>query len=230
LTTDEVPSQIRYGIPERRSLEFFGDADAALLFDAAVQRLASFGGVNSEIDYAPFAELNGLLFKGAWLAERYGALRHIVENQPNALLPVTRAILEGGRSISGADVFAAQQRCNVLKRRIEKLWQEIDVLVVPTTGTIYRIDEIESDPIDLNFRLGRYTNFVNLADLAAVAVPAGFRSDGLPLGITLIGPAFFDHQLAAIAERFHQADGWQLGARAVRRVHASAREDVGNFT
>ena len=226
---DAIPPRITFGIPERQSLEFFGDADAARLFDAAVQRLASFGDVNDEIDYTPFAELNELLFKGAWLAERYGALRQIVEGQPAALLPVTRAILEGGRSVSGAEVFSAQQRCNVLKRRIDKLWHEIDVLVVPTTGTIYRIDEIESDPIELNFRLGRYTNFVNLADLAAIAVPAGFRSNGLPLGITLIGPAFSDHRLAAVAERYHEADERRLGARAVRRAHASTGEDVGNF-
>ncbi|MFN5456015.1 MAG: allophanate hydrolase, partial [Bradyrhizobium sp.] len=164
---EEVVTPIRFGIPDRGSLDFFGDAEAAALFDAAVRRLGESGTVDSSIDYAPFSELNQLLFKGPWLAERYGALRHIVDGRPDALLPVTRVILEGGRSISGADVFAAQQRCEVLKRQIAALWQRIDVLVVPTTGTIYRIDEIEADPLDRNYKLGTYTNFVNLADLAA---------------------------------------------------------------
>ena len=223
LAPEEVVTPIRFGIPDRGSLDFFGDAEAAALFDAAVRRLGESGTVDSSIDYAPFSELNQLLFKGPWLAERYGALRHIVDGRPDALLPVTRVILEGGRSISGAEVFAAQQRCEVLKRQIAALWQRIDVLVVPTTGTIYRIDEIEADPLDRNYKLGTYTNFVNLADLAAVAIPAGFRPNGLPFGITLLAPAFSDHRLATIAARVHDAGGWPLGARAARHVAIQGR-------
>src|SRR5207248_11339923 len=94
--------------------------------------------------------------------------------QPDALFPVTRDVLVGGRSVSGAEVYAAQQRLNILKRQIAQLWNEIDIFAVPTTGTIYRIDEVEADPITLNARIGIYTNFVNLADLSAVAVPNGF--------------------------------------------------------
>ncbi|MGJ5202875.1 allophanate hydrolase [Bradyrhizobium sp. HKCCYLR20261] len=215
LKPDAVPSPVRFGIPARAALDFFGDAESERLFDAAVRRLGTLGSVTTDIDYTPFAELNQLLFKGPWLAERYGALREIVAREPDALFPVTRAILEGGRSISGADVFAGQQRCLVLRRQIERLWQDIDVLVVPTAGTIERIEAIAADPIERNFRLGTYTNFVNLADLAAVAVPAGFRADGLPFGISLIAPALSDHQLARVAARVHESGGLPLGARAV---------------
>lgn len=162
----------------------------AALFANAVERLESFGGRKVEVDYTPFTEINDLVFKGPWLAERYGALQRFVDERPDELFPITRDILVGGRSISGAEVFAAQQRLNVLKRQVAKLWNEVDILAVPTTGTIYLIDEVEADPITLNARIGTYTNFVNLADLSAVAVPSGFLPNGLPQGIALISLAF----------------------------------------
>lgn len=230
LAEQRLSDEFSFGVPEQAALDFFGDTEAAALFDRAVSRLQALGGRRVGIDYSPFAEINDFLFKGPWLAERYGALRQIVEEQPGSLFPLTREILLGGRSISGADVFAAQQRLNVLKRRINELWNEIDVLVVPTTGTIYRIDQIELDPIALNAKLGTYTNFVNLADLAAVAVPNGFRADGLPLGITVIGPAFADKDVARLADRIHRAAGLPLGARQARPAqfssHSATREET----
>ncbi|MDH2384364.1 allophanate hydrolase [Bradyrhizobium sp. CER78] len=218
-----LPAEFRFGVPASPWLDFFGNVDAAALFGEAVARLERLGGRKVEVDYAPFAEINDLLFNGPWLADRYGALSRFVDSQPEALFPVTRDILLGGRGVSGGEVFAAQQRLNILKRQIEKLWNEIDVIVVPTTGTIYRIDEVAADPVTLNARLGTYTNFVNLADLSAVAVPSGFLPNGLPQGITVIAPAFADHHAAALAQRFHGA-GLPLGARHVHRaaspVHA----------
>jgi allophanate hydrolase/aspartyl-tRNA(Asn)/glutamyl-tRNA(Gln) amidotransferase subunit A len=224
-----LADDFRFGLPDKASLDFFGDKEAAALFDGAIERLERLGGRRVDIDYAPFAEINDFLFKGPWLAERYGALRHVVEEKPGALLPLTRQILLGGKSISGADVFAAQQRLNVLKREIHDLWNAIDLFVVPTTGTIYRIEEIEADPIGLNAKLGTYTNFVNLADLSAVAVPNGFRTDGLPLGVTLIAPAFADVELARFADRFHHAGQLLLGARQARirlSTQSSRREEA----
>ncbi len=149
-----MPAEFSFGVPAPQWLDFFGDQDATALFSKAVERLQNLGGRKVEIDYAPSAEMNDLMFKGPWLADRYGALRHFVDKQPEALLPVTRDILLGGRSIPGGDVFAAQQRLNILKRQIDKLWDEIDILVVPTTGTIYRIDDVEADPITLNAKSG----------------------------------------------------------------------------
>ncbi|MGO4712695.1 allophanate hydrolase [Bradyrhizobium sp. 2TAF24] len=218
----------RFGVPRAAQLEFFGNGDAAALFDAAVRRLETLGGTRVEVDYGPFLEINDLLFQGPWLAERYGALQSFVDAQPEAILPVTRDILLGGARISGAQVFAAQRRLNLLKREIERLWLDIDVFAVPTTGTAYTIAELVADPITLNFRLGTYTNFVNLADLAAVAVPAGFLPNGVPQGISLITPAFADHDAAALAERFHRHQNLPLAARAVAaadRVAPSHRQE-----
>jgi allophanate hydrolase/aspartyl-tRNA(Asn)/glutamyl-tRNA(Gln) amidotransferase subunit A len=209
----------RFGVPAAEFLDFFGDAAAAALFAGAVERLQALGGEKVEIDYEPFLEINDLLFRGPWLAERYGALSRFVEDRPGALLPVTRGILLGAKQFAGADVFAAQQRLNVLKRRIDRLWRDIDVLVVPTTGTIYTIAEIAADPIALNARLGTYTNFVNLADLAAVAVPNGFLPNGLPQGVTLIGPAFTDNSVASLADLFHRSTGLPLGVGTTRHSH-----------
>jgi allophanate hydrolase/aspartyl-tRNA(Asn)/glutamyl-tRNA(Gln) amidotransferase subunit A len=222
-TLDLEPSTFRFGVPRQQDLDFFGDTGAEALFKEATQRLEKIGGTSAEIDYSPFAEINDLLFEGSWLAERYGALHKIVDHNPAALFPVTRDILQGGRKIAGSDVFAAQQRLNLLKRKINRLWSDIDVLVVPTTGTIYRIEDVESDPLTLNSRLGRYTNFVNLADLAAVAVPNGFLPNGLPQGITIIAPALADNYAAAIADRFHRASSLPLGARGAIRKDSQSR-------
>jgi allophanate hydrolase/aspartyl-tRNA(Asn)/glutamyl-tRNA(Gln) amidotransferase subunit A len=223
------PASFDFGVPGAQWLEFFGDTSAAALFGKAVERLESLGGRKVEVDYAPFTEINDFLFKGPWLAERYGSLQRIVDEQPDALFPVTRDILVGGRSISGAEVYAAQQRLNILKRQVAKLWDTIDIFAVPTTGTIYRIDEVEADPITLNARMGTYTNFVNLADLSGVAVPGGFLPNGLPQGITFIAPAFADRHAAAIADLFHRAGGLPLGARhlsAARPNHAIQRKEI----
>lgn len=117
------------------------------------------------------------------------------------MLPVTRQVIESGRRYSAVDVFRAQHHLSRLRLEIDALWN-FDLLLVPAAPTIYRIAQVEADPIELNSRLGRYTNFVNLLDLCALAVPAGFRPDGLPFGVTLIGPRCSEHSLAALGARF----------------------------
>lgn len=211
---DAWPS-FRFGVPAAPWLEFFGDTAAAALFDAAVARLTAIGGVRVEIDFAPFREINDMLFLGPWLADRYGALKPFLDRNIDAVLPVTRDILLGGTQITGAQVFAGQQRLAELKQKIDAGWRDIDVLFVPTTPTTYRIGEIAADPIALNARIGTYTTFVNLADLAAVAVPSGFLPNGLPQGVTLIGPALSDRSLARLAGRYHQHSGLPLGTRGL---------------
>jgi allophanate hydrolase len=119
------------------------------------------------------------------------------------MLAVTRQIIEGGKNFSAADLFKAQEKLLQLKRKVASLFKTFDLLVVPGAPTIYKISEIEAKPVELNSRLGRYTNFANLLDLAAITVPAGLRPDGLPFGITLVGPAFSDPSLAALAARFN---------------------------
>lgn len=184
-------SRFRFAVP--RQLEFHGDREYERLFSAALARLGALGGAVGEIDFTPFLEVQSLLY-GPWVAER------LAEDFPlDDMLPVTRKVIESGARYSAADAFRAQHRLAELR---EKCTFE-NVLVVPGAPTIYRIAEVEADPIELNSRLGRYTNFVNLLDLAAITVPAGFRADGLPFGVTLIGPAYSDRALAAVAARFH---------------------------
>jgi allophanate hydrolase len=208
-----MPARFRFGVPRPEQREFFGDSDNAALYEAAIHRLTALGGAAVTIDLAPFLETAALVYRGAWLAERLAEIDDATGGRREMLLPVTRRIIEGGAAISGADAFRDWHRRADLKRRTRPVWDAVDLLVVPTTGTIYRITEIEADPIGLNLRLGHYTNFVNLLDLAALAVPAGFRANGLPTGMMLIAPAFHDPQIAAIGAALHEAAGLPLGAR-----------------
>jgi allophanate hydrolase len=205
----------RFGVPRASQLEFFGDAEYARLFSESVARLKSLGGQRVEIDFEPFLATARLLYEGPWVAERYCAVGDFLERQPNSLHPVTRQIISGGRNATAADAFRAQYRLMELRRAAERAWTSMDVLVTPTAGTIYRIDAVESEPIRLNSNLGYYTNFVNLLDLAAVAVPAGFRGDGLPFGVTLAGRAGTDARLLALADRLHRAADVSLGALSI---------------
>jgi allophanate hydrolase len=202
----------RIGIPRPEQLEFFGDEGFARLFGRAVARARELGFTVQSIDFEPFLEAGRLLYEGPWTAERYAAIESLIESKPDALHPVTHRIIAGAHSLSAVAAFKAQYRLMELKRRSEKAWDEVDVLMTPTAGTIFTVAEVERDPINLNSRLGHYTNFVNLLDLAAVAVPAGFRADELPFGITLIGPRATDRALLALAAPLHRAAVDRLGA------------------
>jgi allophanate hydrolase len=210
-----VPARgFRFGVPRPDQREFFGDAAYAGLFEATVERLAGLGGTPVAIDLEPFLEAARLLYEGPWLAERAAALGGFLEARPEAFHPVTRAVIEPGQRVSGLQAFEGQYRLRALARRVEVAWQEVDLLLTPTAGTLYRIAEVEADPLRRNTDLGYYTNFVNLLDLSAVAVPAGFRADGLPFGVTLAAPAFSERTLLALADRLHRAAGVALGATA----------------
>lgn len=201
-----------FGVPMAKDIEFFGNAEAHRLFGEAVQRLQSLGGTPVEVDLAPFLDTARLLYGGPWVAERYLAIRDFFDAQPDAVFPPVREIIGGGRDYSAADTFAHLYRLRALKRVCDAVWNDIDVMLTPTAGTIYRIDEMEADPIRLNSNLGYYTNFMNLLDLTATAVPAGFQSDGLPFGVTLIAPPHQDAPLLHLASRLQQALGGTLGA------------------
>lgn len=212
--------RFRFGVPRSDQLEFHGDGEYARLFAAAVARLAAAGGEAVEVDLAPLLEAGRLLYDGAWVAERFAGVGEFVAAHPEACLPVTHAIISGGARATGADVFRTQHRLAELRRAAEGTWRAIDVLLTPTAPTIPRIAEVERDPVGPNARLGRYTHFVNLLDLAAVAVPAGFRSDGLPFGVTLSAPAWSEEGLLVLAHRLQAAADLPLGA--TRRPFAGA--------
>jgi allophanate hydrolase len=201
----------RFGVPAPEQLEFFGDQEAPSLYEEAVCKVKSLGGEKIEIDFSIFRAVADLLYEGPWVAERLAAIQSFIRGHANEMNPVVRGIISGGERSSAVDVFEAKYRLMDLRRAAAKHWATIDVLVLPTTGTIYTHDQVASDPVKLNTNLGYYTNFVNLMDLAAVAAPAGFRSNGLPFGISFLGPAFSDEALLALADRYLGAKTPLLG-------------------
>jgi len=213
----------RIGVPRAAELEFFGNREAERLFGAAIAALERLGARRVEIDLAPFLEAARLLYGGPWVAERYLAIRELFERRPEALFPVTREIVAGAAKYSAADAFAAAYRLQALRRAVEPVWREIDLLVTPTAGTIYTIEQVNADPIRLNANLGTYTNFMNLLDLAAIAVPAGFQADGLPFGVTLAAPAFADEGLCRLGGALHRAVVPTMGATKVPLPPATGR-------
>ena len=209
-----VPQHFRCGVPRASQLEFFGDRAAEEAFGRALATLAAVGAEIVEIDHTPFAETAKLLYDGPWIAERYAAIKDFLQGHGDDVHPVTREIIGAARKYSAADAFEAQYRLQALKKRCDAEWEKMNVLAVPTTGTIYSLEEIASAPVKRNANLGHYTNFVNLLDLAAIAMPGAFRGDGLPAGITLIASALSDRLLCELGGRFHRASGLKLGATA----------------
>jgi allophanate hydrolase len=202
----------RFGVPAQGQLEFFGDARAEGAFRAALARLIELGGEPVSIDFAPFSRAAALLYQGAWVAERGAAVGEFIARKPSGLDPTVAAIIGGAARYNAVDAFVAQHELRELARQVEALWADIDVLVVPTTPTQYTLQEIADDPLLPNQRLGTYTNFTNLLDLCALAVPAGFKAERQPVGVTLLGPAFADRALWALGTRLHQSYEPKVGA------------------
>jgi allophanate hydrolase len=205
------PPSIRLGVPDAKSLKVDSPA-ADTAFAAALAAFPDFGGKPRAVDLTQFYATAALLYEGAWVAERYAAIRDFIEAKPQALFPVIRTIIEGARKLSAADAFASEYRLAELARATAPLWDSVDVLVVPTIPDVCTLADVAADPIGANSRLGVYTNFVNLLDLAAISVPGPFRGDGYPAGVTLIAPAGRDGMLAAMAAEIHARAGVTIGA------------------
>ncbi len=190
-------SHFRFAVPPSSDLEFFGN-------DTRV-----------EVPFAPFRDAGRLLYDGPWVAERLHATQALLCENPEAVLPVTRSILEGARQYGALDAYRAQYRLAMLRRAADDVLAEVDVLLLPTAGTVYETAAVAAEPLQLNRNLGLYTSFVNLLDLAAIALPAGFGDNALPFGVSLIAPAFRDLALLDLGTRFQQVAGLPRGA-----VHA----------
>ncbi len=202
----------RFGVPREDQLQFFGNQDAAALFQKSVAAMEAIGGQKVEIDFLPFLKSARLLYDGPWVAERYAAIRAFFDAHADVINPVVREIIAGAKKFSAADTFDGMYKLEALRAEAALTWGKIDCLVTPTAGTMYRIAEMEADPIKLNANLGYYTNFMNLLDCAAVAVPAGFQQDGLPFGITLVAPAHQDVPLLHLAEKLLNGTSRHSGA------------------
>ena len=205
----------RVGVPRADQLDFFGDEDAKRLFESALGTAANMGWEVIEVDISSFLDAARLLYEGPWVAERAAVISSLLSERPDALFPVTRTIIEGGLKGSAVETFRAQYRLAGLKRASEPTWDRVDVLLMPTAGTIYRRAEIDLEPIKLNSNLGRYTNFMNLFDLCGCAVPAGFLGNGLPWGVTFCAPAFSDAFVLECAAGFHAVVNLPLGSSSV---------------
>lgn len=193
------PAKFRVGVPPVAQRKFFGDAAAEAAYAADLDNLASLGAELVELDFEPLHAVARLLYEGPWVAERYAATKPLIEENPDAFYPVTLKIIGGARGLTAVSAFEAMYKLAELKRTTAPIIEGVDCLAVPTVPRFYTVAEVEADPVTLNSNLGTYTNFVNLLDLAAISVPAGRRSDGLPSSLTLIGKAGSDGRLASIA-------------------------------
>jgi allophanate hydrolase len=212
LLSRPFPEAFAFGVPD--VLQFFGDALAEQAFIRAVRQMQALGGRPVPIAYAPLAQAAALLYESALVAERYAAIRSFFDAQEDAVLEPVRGIIASGRQYSAADVFQAQAQLRALGQQADTMWADMDVLLPPTAPTHYTIEQMQADPVALNRNLGTYTNFVNLLDYAALSVPSEIRADGLPFGITLVGPCASDWQLAELGQRYHHATGLLQGALA----------------
>ncbi|WP_090720145.1 allophanate hydrolase [Nitrosomonas sp. Nm166] len=210
-----VASHFRFGIPRQQQLKFFGNRDSERLFNEAAARMQALGGEAIEIDFEPFLEAARRLYEGPWVAERYAAIQSFFELHSDQIVAPVREVIATAKRYSAADTFNGIYQLRSIKQQADQTWANIDCLLTPTAGTIYSIQAMQQDPIRLNTNLGYYTNFMNLLDYTAIAVPAGFQNDGLPFGITLVAPAHQDEPLLHLAQRLQQAYLLPLGATGI---------------
>ncbi|MDV2080172.1 allophanate hydrolase [Marinobacter xestospongiae] len=162
--------------------------------------------------FDPLLELAELLYQGPWVAERHAAIGDFLQQQGESVHPVVRGIIESASQFDASATFRAQYRREELLRRIDQALADVDGLLVPTAPIAPTIAAVQADPLTLNSQLGTFTNFVNLADFCALAIPAGFREDGLPFGVTLISGAWKDQALQTLASQWLNRHPLPLGA------------------
>lgn len=211
-----APPAIRIGVPRPADRDFAGDGLSEASYCAALERAAALGAEIVQIDFAPFHEAARLLYDGPWVAERWLAIRDLHESDPEAILPVIRQVIAGKPLPDAAAAFAARYRLAELTLAAKAVMKPVDALMVPTAPRPVTLAEMAADPVGANSMLGRYTNFVNLLDLCALALPVSLASDGTAAGVTLIAPAGQDAALAGFGRAFHAAGGLPLGATGLR--------------
>lgn len=214
-----LPGSLRIGVLDGAEWEFYGNDEVERSYLGAIAAAELLGATVVPIDYAPFRAAAELLYGGPWVAERLAAIEDFCAQHADDMDPTVRTIVESARGQSAVDAFHGRYRLAALKREAEAAWHDVDVLMLPTAPTTYTVADMLAAPIENNSHLGRYTNFVNLFDLAAIAVPAGFDSAGhLPAGVTLVGPAFSDDALAPFAGALHLALGQGVGRNHAARI------------
>ncbi len=214
-----VHGPTRYAVPRRDQLQFFGNAEYERLY---WQKVATLEHV-VEFDLQPFLDAAQLLYGGPYVAERFAAVGEFAKANARDMDPTVAAIILGSEKFTAAEAYKASYRLAVIAQATKSCWNQFDVMLLPTTPTTYTIEEVRRSPVELNSNLGYYTNFVNLLDLSAVAIPAGFTNEGLPFGVTLISPAFQDKQLLALGSGRTEPEPEQAIQLAVLGAHLSGQ-------
>ncbi|TBR42043.1 allophanate hydrolase [Marinomonas agarivorans] len=215
LSSANTPSSfkgVRVGVPAMSQLAFFGNTAYQELFEQTTQKLAALGAELVPFDLQPFINAATLLYQGPWVAERYAAIEAFYDAHADDCLPVIQQITGAAKTLTAVETFKGMYQLQDYKVDCDKALEQVDVVLTPTAGTIYTIDEVNADPIKRNSDLGFYTNFMNLLDYCAIAIPAGFTDKGLPFGVTLFAPAFDDAILLDLAQRWQLANPLPLGA------------------
>ena len=198
---------------DRQKARFCADCDARGYQSGSILASVLFGLVNIwrcgisaaellEIDLQPFLNAAKLLYGGPFVAERYAAVGDFVSRHQSDVDPAVASVILGSKRYSASEAYEAFCQVADMKTAARQVFENIDALLLPTTPTTYTVESVRQDPIQLNANLGHYTNFVNLLDLSAVAVPAGFTDAKLPFGVTFIAPAFHDEMLLHTASNF----------------------------
>ncbi|WP_371858274.1 allophanate hydrolase [Pseudomonas sp. ERMR1:02] len=218
-----TPRPFQFGVPRKQDLEFFGCTQGPVLFSRAIEHLKALGGEAVEFNLSPFLEAARLLYEGPWVAERYSVAGELMEQNPKAVLPVIRTVLAKAPAVSGVQTFRAQYRLQALKALCDKALEGLDCVITPTIGRPVTLAELAAEPVQRNSELGYYTNFMNLLDYAAIAVPSGYMDNGLPWGVTLFGRAFTDQYLLSVADGLQRQQGLAIPAPAAVARHDRAR-------
>ena len=224
-----VPRPFKFGVPRPQDLEFFGCTEGPQLFDDAIEHMIAIGGQAVPLDLSPFLEAAGLLYDGPWVAERYSVAGELMENAPEAVLPVIRTVLSKATAVDGVQTFRAQYRLQELKALCDEAMEHLNCVLTPSIPRPVTRAELDAEPVLRNSELGYYTNFVNLLDYAAVAVPSAFMNNGLPWGITLFGRVFTDQYLLSLADALQRQTDLRLICDNSLRLSApatTARNDM----
>ena len=228
LNTAPIAKTFSFAVPN--TLEFFGDEAAQTLFTKAVERMLALGGSCIQFDYEPLATAAKSLYESAYVAERYQSIREFFDANEEQVLPSVRSIIASGKGYGAADLFEVFSALASAKQKADVLLAKVDFLLLPTCPTTYTIEQMQADPIALNRNLGYYTNFVNLLDMAAIAIPAGIKESGpqigLPWGISLIGASGSDLQLAQRAQQFLLDQDLGCGASELLRLNKPKSIDL----
>lgn len=201
----KIQTSFSFAVPQKNQLEFFEDIEAKELFSETIKKLESIDGKAFEIDFEPFKQSANLLYSGPWVAERYIAIKELITKTPEVLNETIKTIISSGEKKDAINYFESEYILKTNRKKVDKLFQKFDFILTPTTGTIYKISEVNDNPIELNTNLGYYTNFMNLLDLSAIALPSGFRKNGLPFGVTIIVDNFEEEKLLDISNRYLKA-------------------------